>query len=59
MCSLLVISLLKSSKIGIKIIFVLSHCQNNIERVFSENKEIQQENQQEKSLISQWLIYDS
>ena len=37
-----------------KIVFVLS-----LERGFSVNKEILQENLQEKSLISQWLIHDT
>ena len=42
-----------------KLVFVLSHGQSNIERGFSVNKEVIQHNQQERSLISQRLIYDS
>ena len=42
-----------------KLVFVLSHRQSNIERGFSVNKEVIQHNQQERSLISQRLIYDS
>ena len=41
-----------------KIIFVLSHGQSDIEREFSVNKEIFQDNLQEKS-VSQRLIYDT
>ena len=42
-----------------KLVFVLSHGQSHIERGFSVNKEVLQHNMQEKSLISQRLIYDS
>ena len=42
-----------------KLVFVLSHGQSNTERGFSVNKEVIQHNQQERSLISQRLIYDS
>ena len=42
-----------------KIIFVLSHGQSQVERGFSVNKEILQDNLQEKYLISQRLIYDT
>lgn len=42
-----------------KVIFVLSHGQSNIERGFSVNRKILQDNLQEKSLITQRLIYDT
>ena len=42
-----------------KLIFVLSHGQSSIERGFSVNKELLEDNLQEKSLVSQRLIYDS
>ena len=42
-----------------KLAFVLSHGQSHIERGFSVKKEVLQHNMQEKSLISQRLIYDS
>ena len=41
------------------IIFVLSHGQSDVEREFFVNKEILQCNLQEKSLISQRLIYNT
>ena len=41
-----------------KIIFVLQHGQSNLKRGFSVHKEIWRDNLQEKSLISQQLIYD-
>ena len=48
------------SKIFIcKIIFVLSHGQSDVERGFSVNKEILQDNLQEKYLISQRLIHNT
>ena len=40
------------------IIFVLSHGQSAIERGFSVNKQLLVENLQEKSLISQRIVYD-
>ena len=40
-----------------KIMFVLSHGQGDLERGFSMNKEISQDNLQEKLLVSQQLIY--
>ena len=40
-------------------IFVLSHGQSNVQRVFSVNKEVLQGNLQVKLLISQQLIYDT
>ena len=43
----------------LKIVFVLSHGQSNIESGFSVNKEILRENLQEKSLITQRLMYHS
>ena len=39
-----------------KLIFVLLHGQSSIERGFSVNKEVLQDNLQEKSLVSQGLI---
>ena len=42
-----------------KLIFTLSHRQSTIERDFSVNKEVLQDNLDEKSLISQRLVYDS
>ena len=42
-----------------KLIFTLSHGQSSIERGFSVNKEVLQDNLEEKSLISQRLVYDS
>ena len=42
-----------------KLVFVLSHGQSHIERGFSVDKEVLQHNMQEKSLISQRLIYES
>ena len=41
-----------------KIVMILSHGQSSIERGFSLNKEILDNNLQEKLLISQRLIYD-
>ena len=40
------------------IIFVLSHGQSAVERGFSINKELLVENLQEKSLVSQRMVYD-
>ena len=40
------------------IICVLSHCQSAVERRFSINKELLVENLQEKSLVSQRMVYD-
>ena len=40
------------------IIFVLSHGQSAVERGFSVNKELLLENLQEKSLVSQRVVYD-
>ena len=40
-----------------KLIFVLPHGQSSIERGFSNNKEVLQDNLQEKSLLLQRLIY--
>ena len=37
----------------------MSHGQSNVERGFSVNKEVLQDNLQVKSLISQGLIYDT
>ena len=42
-----------------KLIFVLSHGQSSIKRGFPVTKEVLQDNLQEKSLVSQRLIYDS
>ena len=42
-----------------KIIFILSHGQSSVERGFSVNKEVLQDNLQETSLISQRLVYDT
>ena len=42
-----------------KLIFVMSHGQSNVERGFSVNKEVLQDNLQAKSLISRRLIYDT
>ena len=41
-----------------KIVMILSHGQSSTERGFSINKELLGNNLQEKSLISQRLIYD-
>ena len=40
-----------------KLIFTLSHGQSNVERGFSVNKEILQENLKEKSLVAQRILY--
>ena len=40
------------------IIFVLSHGQSAVKRGFSNNKELVVENLQEKSLVSQRMVYD-
>ena len=42
-----------------KLIFTLSHGQSNVERGFSLNKEILQENLKEKSLVAQRIVYDT
>ena len=42
-----------------QIIFVLSHGQSQVERGSSLNKEILQDNLQEKFLVSQRLLYDT
>ena len=42
-----------------KVIFVLSHGQSFTERGFSINKEVLDVNMQEKSLISQRIVYDT
>ena len=42
-----------------KVIFVLSHDQSFTKRGFSINKEVFDDNMQEKSLISQTIVYDT
>ena len=42
-----------------KMILTLSHGQSAVERGFSVNKEVLQDNMQEKSLVAQRVIYDS
>ena len=42
-----------------KLVFILSHGQSNIERGFSVNKEVLDDNMTEKSIVSQRLVYDT
>ena len=42
-----------------KVIFLLSHSQSLAERGFSLNKEVLDNNMQQKSLISQRIVYDT